>query len=343
VVALGRAGPPAKAVDVAKLPAVLAAGAKGWAGLYDGPHGGFGEAPRYLQPEVLGFLVSQGGESRLVALSALRAMAAGTCHDGAKGGFYRYLTDAAGDTPYAQKTLTDQARMVMAFADAQQASADPAFAGAIRGTLGYVQGRLAEPDGTFAASEDMTGDKPALDERAAADSTGLLIAAFARAGQVLGDTAYLDAARALGRAAQARFLSPSGEVTHFVDGAGTASPADYASLAFGLRALSRATGDSGAAAAADRLLARCDQLFLDAPHGIYLACPSAVPPGVFSRAPAVLLSDNTPSPESIALLAGPTPATTGALERGLMQRMTASGSATGDELLALEPFCPAAR
>ena len=343
VAALHRPGPPARAADAAKLLALLTAGAKDWSGRYDGPHGGFGDAPRYLQPEVLSFLVSQGGASRNLAFTALRAMATGTCHDGPKGGFYRYLTDAAGETPYAQKTLADQARMVLAYADAQQAFADPAFAGAIRGTLGYVLDRLAEPDGTFASAEDLTGDKPLLDERACADSTGLLLAALSRAGQVLGDSRYLDAARALGRTARLRFLTPSGDVTHFVDGAGTASPADYVSLAFGLRSLANAAGESGAGSTADRLLARCDQLFLDAPHGIYLACPPAVPQGIFSRAPAVLLSDNVPSPESVAVLAGPASATAGALERGLLQRLAVSGAATGDELLALEPFSTTAR
>jgi uncharacterized protein YyaL (SSP411 family) len=343
VAALHRPVPAARDVDGAKLAAALAGGTKDWMTAYDGPHGGFGEAPRYLQPEVLAYLLTQGPAARAMALSAIHAMATGTVHDSVKGGFFRYLSDTAGDTPYLQKTLVDQARMVLAYADAQQAGADPAFPGAIRGTLGYVLSNLQNPDGSFAASEDLTGDKPRRDDRAAADANGLLLAALSRAGQVLGDAKYLEGARNLGKTLQIRFLSQSGDVSHYADGAGTASPADYAALAFGYRALALATDESGAGALADRLLARCDELFLDARQGVYLASPPAVPAGVFSRAPAFLLSDNVPAPESIALLAGPSRETAGALERGLVQRMTVSGSTTGDELLALGPLCtPAA-
>jgi uncharacterized protein YyaL (SSP411 family) len=340
VAALDRQVPPARDFDAAKLGLALKAAADDWVSKYDAPHGGFGDAPRYLQPELLSFLLKRTNQT--LALTALHEMASGTLHDPAKGGFFRYLTDAAGTAPYLQKTLADQARMVLAYADAQQAGADPAFADAIRGTLGYVLANLSKSDGTFANSEDMTGDKLVRDDRAAADANGLLLAALSRAGQVLHDAKYLDAARALGKAAQIYFLSPPGEASHYADGAGTASPADYASLGFGFRSLARATGDGDGGALADQLLARCDELFLDGGRGIYLASPSTLPPGVFSRAPASLLSDNEPSPESVALLAGPSPGTAADLERGLMQGMTVSGSATGDEMLALEPFWPTA-
>jgi uncharacterized protein YyaL (SSP411 family) len=339
VAALCRPAPAAKAVDDMRLEAALGAGARDWTARYDGPHGGFGDAPRYLQPEVLAFLLTQGGAARTLALSALREIATGTSHDSAKGGFYRYLTDSAGNTPYLQKTLADQARMVLAFADAQQASADPAYANAIRGTLGYVLGALATHDGTFACSEDLTGDKPQRDDRSAADANGFLLAAFSRAGKALGDAGYLVDARALGKAIQLRFITQAGVSSHFADGSGIASPADYAALAAGYRALARAADDSDAGTQADSLLARCDQLFLDAKQGIYLASPAEVPAGVFSRAPAYLLSDSLPAPESLALLAGPSKETAAALERGLVQRLTVSGSATGDELLSLGPLC----
>ncbi len=333
--ALRRPFPAAKNVDAGKLAAALAAGAKDWAARYDGPHGGFGDAPRYLQPEVLAFLLTQGPTNRTLALSALRAAAGGTCHDSAKGGFYRYLTDTAGNTPYLQKTLVDQARMVLAYADAQQAAADPVFADAIRGTLSYVLANLQNADGSFASSEDLTGDKPQRDDRTAADANGFLLAALSRAGQVLGDAKYVEGARDLGKTLQLRFTSQSGSVSHFADGSGIASPADYVALALGYRALARATVEPGAGALADQLLARCDRLFLDAKLGVYLASPAPAPAGVFSRAQAYLLSDNLPAPESVALLAGPSRETAAALKRGLMQRLTVSGSATGDELLAL--------
>jgi hypothetical protein len=339
VAALSRPAMAARPIDETKLEAALAAGAKDWVTAYDGPHGGFGDAPRYLQPEVLAFLLTQGPANRTLALAALRAAATGTCHDSAKGGFFRYLTDTAGTTPYLQKTLADQARMVLAYAKAQEAAPDPVYADAIRSTLGYVLANLQDADGSFATSEDLTGDKPLRDDRSSADANGLLLAALSRAGRVLGDARYTEGARKLGESLPLRFLSQAGDASHFANGSGTASPIDYVALALGYRELARSSDEPGAGAMADRLLARCDELFLDARQGAYLASPPVVPAGVFARAPASVLSDNFPAPESVALLAGPSKATSDALERGIMQRLTVSGSATGDELLALEPLC----
>jgi uncharacterized protein YyaL (SSP411 family) len=332
------AAPSAGAVDPAKLAAAVEAAAQGWKAKYDSAHAGFGDLPRYPQPELLRFLLRRGAADRNLALGALRGLAAGGLRDPLTGGFFRYVSDPEGNTPYPQKTLSDQARLVLAFLDAQQASADPRFVAAARGALDYVLHHLAHADGTFASAEDGTDRVAARDERAAADDHGLLLAALARAGEVLPGTRYLDLARRLGRTAQDRFLMPNGDVRHFAGGGSVASPADYAALALGFSTLARAGKDEEAAALADRLLSRCDLLFLESKAGIYGACPAELPAGVFARAPAYILAGTGPSPESLALQAGAAPETANALVRGLARRLADDGTASGDTLLALPAF-----
>jgi uncharacterized protein YyaL (SSP411 family) len=337
-VTLRRAVSPAGEIEPASRTAAMEAAAQGWKSNYDSAHFGFGDPPRYPQPELLRFLLRRGAADRDLALGALRGLAAGALRDPLTGGFFRYLSDAEGTMPYPQKILSDQARLALAFLDAQQISADPRFAAAARGALDYALHHLAHADGTFASAEDGTDKIPVLDDRAAADGHGFLLAALAQAGNVLDDTHYLDLARHLGRTAQDRFLMPNGDVRHFADGGVAASPADYAALALGFRTLARAAEDRPSGILADRLLARCGQIFLDPAAGLYAACPAEPTVGVFVRAPAYLLTDNTPSPESLALLAGAAPETANALVRGLARRMADDGTAAGDTLLALAAF-----
>jgi uncharacterized protein YyaL (SSP411 family) len=340
VAALRRARMPPGPVDAAKLAAGLQAAVQEWRAKYDAVHGGFGDAPRYPEPELLRFLVRRGGADRDLALGALRALAAGALHDSAGGGFYRYRTDNDGKVPYPQKTLSDQGRLVLAYCDAREAAADAAFAAAIRDTLGYVQGRLSLPDGGFATAEDATGDKPVVDVREAADANGLILAALARAGEVLGESRYIDAARSLGAAARLRFISTGGDVSHFPGGGSTASPEDYAALALGYRTLGRVCRDGACNALADSLLAGCDRLFLVQGSGSYAASTAHLPRGVFARAPASLLADHNPAPESMALMAGPAPATADALARNLVRALIVGDGSSGDALLALSSTAP---
>ncbi|HEX3729690.1 MAG TPA: DUF255 domain-containing protein, partial [Opitutaceae bacterium] len=150
------AAPPEAKAGAAQVASALDAGLQGWRGQYDGAHPGFGDPPRYPQPELLRWLIRRGGEDRRMALASLRALAAGALRDPLDGGFFRYLQDAEGRLPYPQKTLGDQARLAQAYLDAYRADADPLFAACARGALDYVQ-RLARGDGFYAGAEDATG------------------------------------------------------------------------------------------------------------------------------------------------------------------------------------------
>ena len=131
----------------------------GWQGKLDATHGGFGESPKNPEPELLRFLLRQAPADREAALAALRAMAGSALRDPLDGGFFRYAADDAWRVPYPQKMLADQARIALAYLDAAQLAADPAFPQAARGALDYALTHLALPDDTFAAAEDATAEE----------------------------------------------------------------------------------------------------------------------------------------------------------------------------------------
>jgi hypothetical protein len=140
----------------AALSAKLAQAAAAWMASFDAANGGFGTAPKALEPELLRFLLRGSKTDRDAALASLRALLNGAVHDPLDGGFFSRSTDAAWRIPYLQKTLADQARLALAYLDAAQAVNDPAFSRAARGALDYALSRLALPDGGFAAAEDAT-------------------------------------------------------------------------------------------------------------------------------------------------------------------------------------------
>ena len=147
---------PAVAPAANKIPEKLAAAAAAWAATADPAHGGFGESLKLPEPELLRFLLHQSPAGREIALTTLRALAAGAIHDPLDGGYFERATDAAWRMPYFQKTLAMQARLALAFLDAAQLSGDKSFAAAARSALDYALSSLALPGGNFAAAQDGT-------------------------------------------------------------------------------------------------------------------------------------------------------------------------------------------
>lgn len=144
-----------------KIPEKLTVAAKAWTDTADAAHGGFGEAPKAPEPELLRFLLRQPPADREIALKTLRAIAAGAIHDPVDGGYFERTTDAAWKMPYFQKTLAMQARLALAFLDAAQLSGDKSFIPAARSALDYALASLALPDCGFAAAQDGTGETAA--------------------------------------------------------------------------------------------------------------------------------------------------------------------------------------
>jgi uncharacterized protein YyaL (SSP411 family) len=373
-----KSNPPATA-PAEKSKTRLSAAAEMWRGQFDAANGGFTEAPKGLEPELLRFMLKQSPADRDAAVATLRAIAGSAVRDPLDGGFFRYAADVRWHLPYAQKNLSDQARMALAYLDAAKGDETKAFGAAARGALDYVLNQLARADGTFDAGEDATGDEqagyyvwataeidaalgadaaafkkahgveaagnitsdedlsgkiagknllratltppegdaaaagrllairakrpsPLRDPSASAGVHGLLLAAFARAGEQLNEPRFAKATAQLYDAIKKHFMGPeAGELRRLRDSSLPAVPFDYTAMALGFKEFSRVAHRADAGELAGRLLAKADTDFFDSVSGRYHVVGTTLPPGIFVRSWAV---SDTPSAESLAIQAG---------------------------------------
>ena len=126
---------------------------------FDAKLGGFGNAPKFPRPVVLGFLLryhkQTGNEEALtMVLETLRAMAKGGMHDQLGGGFHRYSVDEYWFVPHFEKMLYDQAQLVVSYLEAFQIAGDEWFAEVARRTLDYVLRDMTDGQGGFYSAED---------------------------------------------------------------------------------------------------------------------------------------------------------------------------------------------
>jgi uncharacterized protein YyaL (SSP411 family) len=132
---------------------------------FDGRHGGFGGAPKFPRPSELLFLLREHAreddlEPRDIVLRTLQAIALGGIRDHVGGGFHRYAVDEAWRVPHFEKMLYDQAQLVLAYAEAAQASGDPFFLEVAEDALAYVMRDMTHADGGFYSAEDADSVPP---------------------------------------------------------------------------------------------------------------------------------------------------------------------------------------
>ena len=127
--------------------------------MYDAEHGGFGGAPKFPQPFLLGLML-QGAllrvhdDARTQVLVTLRRMAEGGLYDQLGGGFHRYSVDPQWLVPHFEKMLYDNALLPPLYLDAFRITGDPFYARIAEETLDYVVRDLTAPEGAFYASTD---------------------------------------------------------------------------------------------------------------------------------------------------------------------------------------------
>jgi uncharacterized protein YyaL (SSP411 family) len=139
--------------------AVLAEAYRDLAAQFDGPHGGFGGAPKFPAPANLYFLLRyhrRTGDARALEMveTSLRAMRYGGLYDHLGFGFHRYATDASWRLPHFEKMLYDQALLAIAYAEAYQVGGDELFRRTAEEVFEYVRRDLTSPEGAFYAAED---------------------------------------------------------------------------------------------------------------------------------------------------------------------------------------------
>ncbi|MBA2278059.1 MAG: thioredoxin domain-containing protein, partial [Chloroflexia bacterium] len=126
---------------------------------FDDEHGGFGGAPKFPQPAVLGFLLrvwrrTGNAEAAAMVRHTLDQMAAGGIYDHLGGGFARYAVDAAWLVPHFEKMLYDNAQLVRVYVDAWRAFGDERYRAVAEETCAYVLREMTGPDGGFYSAQD---------------------------------------------------------------------------------------------------------------------------------------------------------------------------------------------
>jgi len=126
---------------------------------FDAVHGGFGDAPKFPSPHKLLFLLRywhQTGEKKALDMveKTLAAMRAGGMYDQIGFGFHRYSTDNHWLLPHFEKMLYDQAMLIMAYAEAYQATGKAEYADTAREIIEYVLRDMRSPQGGFYSAED---------------------------------------------------------------------------------------------------------------------------------------------------------------------------------------------
>ncbi len=126
---------------------------------FDAAHGGFGGAPKFPSPHQILFLLrawQKTGDSYALHMAAhtLRRMRLGGVFDQVGLGFHRYSTDERWLVPHFEKMLYDQGMLLLAYASAFQATADPFFARACREIAAYLRRDLRGPAGELYSAED---------------------------------------------------------------------------------------------------------------------------------------------------------------------------------------------
>jgi uncharacterized protein len=177
---------------------------------YDEEFGGFGDAPKFPQPELYEFLLAYWrltGNARYYEIVAhtMRAMAHGGMYDAVEGGFFRYSTTRDWTIPHFEKMAEDHAGLLRVLAELELWAPSELFRNDLERTIAYVRAVLRDPKtGFFAGSQDAdeeyyalpreeraTRTAPFVDRRSYSNWTAALAGAFAWCGIALDDRSLI--------------------------------------------------------------------------------------------------------------------------------------------------------
>ena len=132
--------------------------------VFDGEHGGFGDAPKFPQPTNIELLMhywqscDQTREENRPALHAaiftLEKMASGGLFDHVGGGFCRYSVDAGWMIPHFEKMLYDNGPLLSLYSQAFQATQAERFKTAATATAAWVIDEMQSSQGGYYSSLD---------------------------------------------------------------------------------------------------------------------------------------------------------------------------------------------
>lgn len=127
---------------------------------YDEEYGGFGDAPKFPQPDVHEFLLTEwrlSGDARLHEMVAktMLSMARGGTYDHVEGGFFRYSTMRDWSVPHFEKMAEDHAGLLRVLAALVTFAPTEDFRTTLTSAMNYIRRVLREPTTAFfAGSQD---------------------------------------------------------------------------------------------------------------------------------------------------------------------------------------------
>ncbi|WP_344819497.1 thioredoxin domain-containing protein [Microbacterium soli] len=228
----------------------------------DREFGGFGGAPKFPMATALRFLQHPAAGGADAVDRALEAMAASELRDAVDGGFFRYATGRDWTVPHYERMLTDNAQLLQVALDAEREDI-------VRGIADFLLNVLRRDGGAFGAAQDSESwiggerseggyyrrdaagraalEPPTVDGKVITGWNGLAIGALARAGAVLDEPGWIDAAASAAERVLTVNRSAGELVRSSLDGraaTAVATEADLGLLADGLFSLALATGDA---------------------------------------------------------------------------------------------------
>ncbi|MGI6712122.1 MAG: thioredoxin domain-containing protein [Bacillota bacterium] len=126
---------------------------------FDDTFGGFGSAPKFPTPHILGFLlrywkVYRKEKALEMVEKTLDSMYRGGIYDHIGFGFSRYATDPKWLVPHFEKMLYDNALLALTYLEAFQATQKQFYAQAAKEILHYILRDMTSPYGPFFSAED---------------------------------------------------------------------------------------------------------------------------------------------------------------------------------------------
>jgi hypothetical protein len=127
---------------------------------FDDEYGGFGDAPKFPQPDLLEFLLQEwraAGNERCYEMvrATLLGMSQGGTYDHVEGGFFRYSTTRDWSIPHFEKMAEDHAGLLRVLAQLELLRPTREIRAALVSSIRYIRTTLRDPQtALFAGSQD---------------------------------------------------------------------------------------------------------------------------------------------------------------------------------------------
>lgn len=136
-----------------------------WSKRFDYQKGGITNAPKFMMPNNIHFLLRQAYQNNDIELqnyvnNTLTNIAYGGVYDQIGGGFSRYSVDTKWHVPHFEKMLYDNAQLVSLYSDAYLITKNPLYKNVVLETLDFIKRELTHEEGTFYSSLDADSTTP---------------------------------------------------------------------------------------------------------------------------------------------------------------------------------------